>query len=74
MEYVKTNVLGTENVIRASLASEVERMVVLSTDKAVSPLGLYGATKLCAEKLAVAANTGAMKNEPKDKIVGRSFG
>lgn len=68
MEYVKTNVLGTENVIRASLASEVERVVVLSTDKAASPLGLYGATKLCAEKIAVAANAEAMKMNQKTRL------
>ena len=56
MEYVKTNILGTENVVCAALADGVERVVALSTDKAVAPLGVYGATKLCAEKLVVAAN------------------
>ena len=56
MEYVKTNILGTENVIKAALASEAERVVVLSTDKAVAPVGLYGATKLCAERLVIATN------------------
>lgn len=55
-EAVKTNILGTENVIRAALHNEVKRIVVLSTDKAVSPVNLYGATKACAEKLVVAAN------------------
>jgi UDP-N-acetylglucosamine 4,6-dehydratase len=55
-EAVQTNVLGSENVIRAALDCEVERVVAISSDKAVSPANLYGATKLCAEKLFVRAN------------------
>jgi len=56
MEFVKTNVLGAENVIQACLDSNVKNVVALSTDKAAGPVNLYGATKLCADKLFIAAN------------------
>jgi UDP-N-acetylglucosamine 4,6-dehydratase len=56
MECVKTNVLGAENVINAVLATDVTRVVALSTDKAAAPINLYGATKLTSDKLFVAAN------------------
>lgn len=56
MEFVKTNVLGSQNVIDASIDAGVKRLVALSTDKASSPINLYGATKLTADKLFVAAN------------------
>lgn len=56
MEFIKTNVLGSQNVIDASIESRVKRVVALSTDKASSPINLYGATKLTADKLFVAAN------------------
>jgi UDP-N-acetylglucosamine 4,6-dehydratase len=56
MEFIKTNVLGSQNVIDASIESGVKRVVALSTDKASSPVNLYGATKLTADKLFVAAN------------------
>lgn len=55
-EAVKTNVLGTQNVIDAALDNNVEKVLLVSSDKAVQPINLYGATKLCAEKLMVAAN------------------
>ncbi len=55
-ECVKTNVGGAENVINAALATNVERVVALSTDKACAPINLYGATKLTSDKLFVAAN------------------
>jgi UDP-N-acetylglucosamine 4,6-dehydratase/5-epimerase len=55
-EAVSTNVLGTQNVVDAAIDARVERVVALSTDKAVNPLNLYGATKLCAEKLVVQGN------------------
>jgi UDP-N-acetylglucosamine 4,6-dehydratase (inverting) len=55
-EAVKTNVLGGQNVIDAALASGVKRVVALSTDKAAAPINLYGATKLCSDKLFIAAN------------------
>ena len=56
MECVKTNIHGAEGVIRAALANEVDRVIALSTDKAASPINLYGATKLVSDKLFVAAN------------------
>lgn len=56
MECIKTNVFGAQNVIEAALANEVEKVVALSTDKAVNPLNLYGASKLASDKLFVAAN------------------
>jgi len=55
-ECIKTNVLGAQNLIEACLDSNVRRVVALSTDKAAAPINLYGATKLCADKLFVAAN------------------
>ncbi len=56
MEAVKTNILGSSNVIDAALDAGVQKVVALSTDKAVSPINLYGATKLVAEKLFVQSN------------------
>jgi UDP-N-acetylglucosamine 4,6-dehydratase len=56
MEYIKTNVLGSENVIRACMQAGVKKVVALSTDKASSPINLYGATKLTADKLFVSSN------------------
>ena len=55
-EYVKTNVLGCQNVIDAAIDAGVKQVVALSTDKASSPINLYGATKLTADKLFVAGN------------------
>ena len=56
MEAIKTNILGSSNVIEAALDAGVERVLALSTDKAVNPVNLYGATKLAAEKLFVQSN------------------
>ncbi len=56
IECILTNVIGAENVIKAALDCNVERVLALSTDKAVNPINLYGASKLCADKLFVAAN------------------
>lgn len=56
MECIKTNIFGAENVINAALDCGVEKVVALSTDKAAAPINLYGATKLCSDKLFVAAN------------------
>ena len=56
-EAVKTNVLGAENVINAAIDCEVKRVIALSTDKAANPVNLYGATKLCSDKLFVAGNS-----------------
>lgn len=55
-ECIKTNVIGAQNIIEAVLNSDVTRVVALSTDKAAAPINLYGATKLCSDKLFVAAN------------------
>ena len=55
-EAVKTNILGAQNVIEAAIASGVKKVVALSTDKAAAPINLYGATKLCSDKLFTAAN------------------
>jgi len=56
MEFIKTNVLGAENLVQACLDTNVQRVVALSTDKAAAPINLYGATKLCSDKLFIAAN------------------
>jgi len=56
MECVKTNVYGADNVVHAALAHNVDKVIALSTDKAANPINLYGATKLCSDKLFVAAN------------------
>jgi UDP-N-acetylglucosamine 4,6-dehydratase len=56
-ECLKTNVLGAQNVIEAALSTDVTRVVALSTDKAANPINLYGATKLCSDKLFIAGNS-----------------
>jgi UDP-N-acetylglucosamine 4,6-dehydratase len=56
MEFIKTNILGSSNVIEAAIDSGVQKVIALSTDKASSPINLYGATKLTADKLFVSAN------------------
>lgn len=56
-EFIKTNVLGAMNVIDAAIDSKVEKVIALSTDKAANPVNLYGASKLCADKLFVAGNS-----------------
>jgi UDP-N-acetylglucosamine 4,6-dehydratase (inverting) len=55
-ECIKTNVIGAQNLIEACLDSQVRRVIALSTDKAAAPVNLYGATKLCSDKLFIAAN------------------
>lgn len=56
LEAIKTNVLGAANVVDGALANKVKKVIALSTDKAANPINLYGATKLCSDKLFVAAN------------------
>lgn len=56
IEFINTNVLGAENLVQACLDTGVKRVVTLSTDKAAAPINLYGATKLCSDKLCIAAN------------------
>ncbi|MGV3597430.1 MAG: UDP-N-acetylglucosamine 4,6-dehydratase (inverting) [Bacteroidota bacterium] len=69
MECVKTNIMGAENVINASIDTQVERVVALSTDKAAAPINLYGATKLASDKLFVAANNIRGANPIKFSVV-----
>ncbi|NCC84299.1 MAG: UDP-N-acetylglucosamine 4,6-dehydratase (inverting) [Clostridia bacterium] len=56
MECIKTNIMGAQHVINAAIKNQVKKVVALSTDKAANPINLYGATKLCSDKLFVAAN------------------
>jgi len=56
MEFIKTNVLGAQNIIESAIDAGVQKVVALSTDKACAPVNLYGASKLCSDKLFVAAN------------------
>jgi UDP-N-acetylglucosamine 4,6-dehydratase len=56
IECIKTNIIGAENIINASIDASVQKVIALSTDKAVNPMNLYGATKLCSDKLFVAGN------------------
>ena len=65
-EFIKTNVIGAQNVIDASLDNKVENVIALSTDKAVSPINLYGASKLASDKLFTSANL--MKGSKKIKF------
>jgi UDP-N-acetylglucosamine 4,6-dehydratase (inverting) len=69
LEFVKTNVYGSQNVIEASIDAGVKKVVALSTDKASSPINLYGATKLTADKLFVAANNYSQKYGTKFSVV-----
>ena len=69
IETIKTNIIGSQNLVEVALESKVKNIIALSTDKAVSPTNLYGATKLCAEKLFLAANNIRGKNKIKFSIV-----
>ena len=55
-EFIKTNIFGAENLIYGCLERKVKKIIALSTDKASSPVNLYGATKLCSDKLFIASN------------------
>ncbi len=68
-EFIKTNVMGAENVINAAIDNDVKRVVALSTDKAASPINLYGATKLCSDKLFVAGNSYSGIHETRFSVV-----
>jgi len=69
MECVKTNIIGAENVIDAAYTNGVKRVIALSTDKAASPINLYGATKLVSDKLFVSANNLAGDRETRFSVV-----
>lgn len=68
-EAVKTNIIGAQNVIEAAIDQGVKKVVALSTDKAAAPINLYGATKLCSDKLFVAANNFKGKHDIKFSVV-----
>jgi UDP-N-acetylglucosamine 4,6-dehydratase/5-epimerase len=69
MEAIKTNINGAENVITAAIDNGVQKVVALSTDKAANPANLYGATKLCSDKLMVAGNVLAGKHQTRFSVV-----
>lgn len=69
IECIKTNVIGAENVINAAIDCGVKKVIALSSDKAANPINLYGATKLCADKLFVAANHLAGHGGPRFSVV-----
>lgn len=68
-EAVKTNIIGAQNIIDAGIDRQVKQVVALSTDKAAAPINLYGATKLCSDKLFVAANNFKGKHNIKFSVV-----
>ena len=69
MECIKTNIHGAENVIKACINNNVEKVIALSTDKAANPINLYGATKLASDKLFVAANNMASGRKSRFSVV-----
>ena len=69
IEFVKTNVIGSQNIIEAAIEKNVKKVIALSTDKASSPINLYGATKLCADKLFLSANTLVGKKKTSFSVV-----
>ena len=69
MEAIKTNIIGAENIVNAAIANGVEKVIALSTDKAANPANLYGATKLCSDKLMVAGNVLAGKHPTRFAVV-----
>ena len=76
IEYIKTNIIGAQNIIEETLDSGIEKTIALSTDKASSPINLYGATKLCSDKLFTSANNIKGKRDIKFSVVryGNVFG
>lgn len=68
-EFIKTNIIGAQNVVEACLDSDVQRVIALSTDKAAAPINLYGATKLCSDKLFTAANNIAGRRDIRLSVV-----
>jgi len=69
MEAIKTNIIGAENVVNVCIDQEVQHVVALSTDKAANPLNLYGATKLCSDKLFIAANALSGRHRTRFSVV-----
>ena len=69
LEFIKTNIIGSSNIVTAALDNKVKKVIALSTDKAVNPVNLYGATKLCAEKIFIDANAITGRSSTKFSIV-----
>jgi UDP-N-acetylglucosamine 4,6-dehydratase len=69
IEAIKTNVLGADNIVRAAIANQLKNVIALSTDKAANPANLYGATKLCSDKLIIAGNTAFGNDRTKFSVV-----
>ena len=69
LEFIKTNISGASNIVNAAINNKVKKVIALSTDKAVNPINLYGATKLCAEKIFLDANALSGSNPTKFSIV-----
>ena len=68
-ECISTNIIGAENIINGAILNNVEKVIAISTDKAANPINLYGATKLCSDKLFVAANNLAGKHKTRFAVV-----
>ena len=68
-EYIRTNILGAENIVECSISNNVANIIALSTDKASSPINLYGATKLCSDKLFLSANNIKGRKDIKFSVV-----
>ena len=68
-EFIQTNIIGSQNIIEACIENGVKKVVALSTDKASSPINLYGATKLCADKLFISASSIVGKKETRFTVV-----
>ena len=68
-EAVKTNIIGAQNVIDASISCSIKKVIALSTDKAAAPINLYGATKLASDKLFIAANNFKGKHDIRKKYI-----
>ena len=75
-EFIKTNVMGAQNIISESINNNVKKVIALSTDKAAAPVNLYGATKLCSDKLFTSANNHLGKKDLRFSVVryGNVFG
>ena len=69
LEFVKTNILGAGNIINAAIDCRIKRVVALSTDKAANPINLYGATKLCSDKLFVSGNSYSGDSDTRFSVV-----
>jgi len=69
MECIKTNIYGAENVIKAAISNNIDKVIALSTDKAANPINLYGATKLASDKLFIAANNMVGPNRTRFSVV-----